>query len=597
MELVLNSYSISLIVFSLIALFLAGLVYNRIGLVAKWFAACMAVISIWAAGYGISIAQNTIGEMIFWINVEYIGIVLTPTIWFVFVLKFTGRDCKLNKTIFSAFFGFAGLSLLMVWTNPLHHLHYADYQIQHAAGHSWLLSTPGPWYYIHVAYFYTLIASGIYVLIKSIRLSSGVFRQQSLVILIGALVPWAANVSVIFRTGVFGHIDSTPFAFLISAIAIGIGFLQFKLFDVVPMARDKVINVMREGWLVLDPQNRIIDFNPKMAWIMQKESQNLSGLHFGGLEGAKQEEVDYLLDLSHENDVDVEVEIGNELFSFEVTCKTIKENNSNKGRLLIFRNITQYKEDQRKLQQQSEELKELNVTKGRLLSIISHDVRGPLAVLTQILEMSGRGELSEDDLKELLPKLGENLNNITGFLDNLLVWAKSQFEGEMISPKMFDISTEIRKNIGLLSATVEAKNIKVFFDEKEEFLVWADPNMIRLVVRNLLGNAVKFCRPGDEIKFGITRKDEHVEISVSDSGIGISEENLERIFSSETFTTHGTEMEQGTGLGLMLSKDFVTKNEGKIWAESKVGIGSIFYFTIPIAPKSKEASLYHLHNY
>lgn len=596
MELVLNSYSISLLGFSLIALFLAVLVYNRIGIVAKWFAASMVVISIWAGGYGISLAQDTLSEMIFWINVEYIGIVLAPTIWFVFVLKFTGRDCKLSKAVLSGLFGFAGLSLLMVWTNPLHHLHYAEYQIQHAAGHSWLQSTPGPWYYIHTTYFYLLIAAGTYGLLKSIMRSTGVFRQQSLVIFIGALVPWVANVLVIFRTGTFGHIDSTPFAFLFSAIAVGIGFLQLKLFDIVPMARDKVINVMREGWLVLDTQNRIIDYNPKMAWIMQKESGNLTGLYFDGFEGAKQEEVNYLLDVNHEDDVDVEVEIAGEFFNFEVTCKTIQENKASRGRLLIFRDITQYKEDQLKLQLQSTELRELNTTKARLLSIISHDVRGPLAVLTQILDMSDSGDLSNKDLKELLPKLGENLNNITGFLDNLLVWAKSQFEGEMINPKTFDISAEIRKSIELLRATIEAKSLEVSFDEQEEFLVYADPNMIRLVVRNLLSNAVKFCRPGDQIKFGITRKTEHIEISVSDSGIGISQENLERIFSSVNFTTYGTEMEQGTGLGLMLSKDFVTKNKGEIWTESKVGIGSVFYFTIPIAPKNKEASQYHLHN-
>src|SRR5690606_6585141 len=130
MELVLNSYTIALIGFSLVAFFLAILVFNRLGSIAKWFAACMAVISIWAGAYGISIGQSELGNLVFWINVEYFGVVLVPTTWFVFVLKFTGREIKQKGLVYSLLFGFATLTLLMVWTNPIHHLHYATYQIK-----------------------------------------------------------------------------------------------------------------------------------------------------------------------------------------------------------------------------------------------------------------------------------------------------------------------------------------------------------------------------------------------------------------------------------------------------------------------------------
>lgn len=597
MELVLNSYSVILIGFSLVTFFLAVLVFNRLGLVAKWFSAVIAIISIWAAGYGVSIGQSTLSNMIFWIDVEYFGIALVPTVWFVFILKFTGRDCKLTRTAYAALFGFAFLTLAMVWTNPWHHLHYAEYHIKFSDPYYSLQFTRGPWYYVHVTYFYTLIASGMFVLVKSLRQSSGVFRKQSLVIFLGTLVPWIMNFAVVSGFKIFGDLDTTPLAFLFTSIVVGFGFLRFKLFDIVPMARDKVINVMREGWLVLDSQNRIIDYNPRMAWIMQKEGIGLTGLHFEGFIGAKQEEVDHLLDMNHEDDVDVEVEISGEVINFEVTCKTIQEHNTRSGRLLIFRDVTQYVKDQEKLQNQAAELRELNEVKNRLLSIISHDVRGPLAVLTQILEMSDAGDLSEGEVKEMLPKLGENLNNVTGFLENLLVWAKSQFEGEMIQPQIFDISEEISKSMELLEARIQAKKLQVTIHDGGEHKVFADPNMIRLVLRNILSNAVKFCRPGDQISFEIKRLNDFIRIAISDSGIGISEDNLKRIFSAEAFSTYGTEMEQGTGLGLMLSKDFVAKNNGKIWAESTAGKGSTFFFTIPTAPKSKEVSQYHSHSY
>lgn len=598
MEILLNSYSLLLIGFSLVTVLLAMVMYTRLGVSAKWFAACMAVIAIWAAGYGLSLAQDTLGEMLFWINVEYLGVVLVPTIWFVFVLKFTGRDCKLNTSILAGLFGFASLSLLMVWTNPLHHLHYAEYQLMQAETYAWLQFTAGPWYYVHVTYFYVLIASGIYVLIRSLKSSSGVLRQQSFIILLGTLVPWAANVLVIFKTGVFGNIDSTPFAFLFSGILVGIGLLRFRLFDLSPMARDRVINDMREGWLVLDAKHRIIDYNPRLLAIIQKERGDLVGTVFSGMAHLDQKLMNLLLDKDYEGDVDLHVMIDGKDHFYEVRCKSLRDSASYRGRLLIFRDITQYANDQSRLRLQAAELKELNEVKNRLLSIISHDVRGPLGMLTQILEMSKDGELDEKDVKDILPRLGENLNNVTGFLENLLVWAKSQFDGERIEPESFDISAEISRSLVLLKAKIKSKNLVVYFDENQKYIAHADPNMIKLVIRNLLSNAIKFCRQGDTITISISEaQNSFLKISVADTGIGILKENLSRIFSVETFSTQGTASEQGTGLGLMLSKDFVEKNKGEIWAESTYGAGSTFYFTVPIALQNREVSQYHLHSY
>lgn len=592
MEVVLNSFSISLISFSLMAFVLSVVVYTRLGSAARWFSACMAVISVWGAAYGIGISQTDLNQMLFWVGVEYIGISLIPVIWFVFVLKFTGRDCKLNNFNMSLMFGFAFLTMIMVWTNPWHQLHYSTYQMQYSEAFNSLKINRGPWYFIHTAFFYALIVSGMVVLFRSLRTSTGVFRKQILVIIIGTIVPWVANSFVVSGAELFNNLDTTPFAFLFTSIIISFGFLRFSLFDIVPMARDKVINAMQEGWLVIDVQNRIIDYNPNMAVILGVKGKVLIGSVFKGF--GEQNGNEQLLDTSYEGTVDITVNN-----DYEVTCKTLRESDSRaSGRLFIFRDVTQYKKDQQKLKQQAVELKELNGVKDRLLSIVSHDVRSPLATLSQIIDLYQSGDLDDEGVRELLPSLGENLHAISGFMENLLVWAKSQFDGEKIFKEVFDVSSEVERKIKLMNIGALNKGIKVNYQKQEgDYTAFADLNMTRLVFRNIFGNAIKFCSPGDTITFTLRRQNEMIEVQIEDTGIGISPENQSKLFSTESFSTYGTKNEQGTGLGLMLSKDFVEKNGGQIWVESAPGKGSRFIFTIPVAPKSKLGSQSHSHSY
>lgn len=590
MDIVLNSYSLALISSSIAAMTLAIWVFTRVGEAAKWFSACMAAISIWGLAYGVGITQPDLKRMLFWVNVEYIGITLVPTIWFVFVLKFTGRDCKLNALYYSLMFGFAIISMLMVWTNPLHNLHYAEYELVFSNPFYTLKTKAGPWYIIHTLFFYSLILGGLWVLIRSIRSTSGVFRLQSMIIIGGTIVPWIANILVVTGYDVFKGLDFTPFAFLITSLIIGVGFLRFGLFDILPMARDKVINEMHEGWLVIDYRRRVIDLNPEMELILQKRRSDLMGEYFEGF--GKPEIDDQLTDFENDKTVDVEVLQDGEIKDFEVTCKTMGSGNgAATGRLFIFRDITQYKVDQRLLNEQAEELIDLNEVKNKLLSVISHDVRAPLSMLTKVIEMHGDNTISDQDVKDLLPKLGENLNQVSGFLENLLIWSKSQFDGEKVLPMSFDMAEEVDKKIRLLTEAIEAKDISIeLINQSEDSLAFADINMIRVVLRNLLSNAIKFSKVGGNITFTVKAKGNLMEVALADDGVGIAQENLDKLFSKETFTTHGTNMEQGTGLGLMLAKEFIQKNRGRIWVESTLGKGSTFYFSVPLAPESVEVS-------
>ncbi|TAE46906.1 MAG: hypothetical protein EAZ06_00445 [Cytophagales bacterium] len=231
---------------------------------------------------------------------------------------------------------------------------------------------------------------------------------------------------------------------------------------------------------------------------------------------------------------------------------------------------------------QAENLKEMGLFKDQLFSIISHDLRAPLAQVQSVLGILDSGLIEADEFMTLIPDLTKTINVSADLLQNLLIWAKSQMQGQNIDKQNIDIQQIIDDNIKLFQKSAQTKKIELYSTLNEATFVFADRNMIDLVVRNLVNNAIKFCRIGQKIIISTTEKDGNVCVCVADTGVGISAKNIERLFTNKGFTLKGTAGEKGTGLGLTLCKDFIEKNSGKIWVESKEGEGSQFYFTLPL---------------
>ncbi len=233
----------------------------------------------------------------------------------------------------------------------------------------------------------------------------------------------------------------------------------------------------------------------------------------------------------------------------------------------------------------NELLRTANTTKDKMFSIIAHDLRGPIGSLSQGLDilvdhpdMIGTDEQKSDFMKELK----SSAKGASLLLENLLCWARNQRCEIEYHPANIKLNPIIKNNINLLSGIAKDKTISLFSELKESLCVYADEDMIMTVVRNLISNALKFTPENGQVKVDAVSKDDFVEISVTDTGIGISENDTEKLFSpDEHFTTYGTRNEKGSGLGLLLCKDFVEKNSGKIWVETKEGKGSKFKFTLP----------------
>ncbi len=251
-----------------------------------------------------------------------------------------------------------------------------------------------------------------------------------------------------------------------------------------------------------------------------------------------------------------------------------------KARLLQEQNAI-IDEKAKLLEKQTAELTELNSMKNKLFSVISHDLKTPLYALRNLFRSVEQFDLPAEQIKEFVPEVVKNLNYTTALMENLLIWVKSQMQINLKNPQLLDMATLVQEATDVLRLQASSKEIIVEHRIKTRTHVYGDKEMISLVIRNLLSNAIKFTPHKGSIIISIQVKDDVVEVAVKDNGVGMNATMVSQLFENTYHSTKGTADETGTGLGLMLCKDFLIKNGGDIHVESAPGKGSTFSFTLP----------------
>ncbi|MND91739.1 Adaptive-response sensory-kinase SasA [compost metagenome] len=242
---------------------------------------------------------------------------------------------------------------------------------------------------------------------------------------------------------------------------------------------------------------------------------------------------------------------------------------------------TEITQQNKLISKQYKNLENQDLIKIKVFSIISHDLRGPLTSLQGLLNLFNDRLIEVDEFKELSMEVTERVRHNLQLLDNLLYWSNSQMLGLRVEAKQIELNNLVDEFLHLLRPEADAKNIIIENKLSENSIAYADINMIKVVIRNLLSNAIKFTRQGGRIKINSRKDGDAMVFSVEDNGVGISRENQMKLFSMDHFSTKGTANEVGTGLGLILCKDFIERNGGKIWTMSELGKGSTFSFSLP----------------
>ena len=269
------------------------------------------------------------------------------------------------------------------------------------------------------------------------------------------------------------------------------------------------------------------------------------------------------------------------ILSFIFLISVYIRNNYNLRRIEAEDKATAIAEQNWRIAVQNEQLERLNNEKNKLFSIISHDLKSPLDTIKGYLELLAEQDIDEEQRNQIKKELLSLTGNTSDMLVNLLSWSKAQMEGSKINLHALSVAEVLDTTLEVQERLARKKNITLTHVIDPELYVVADHDMLQLVVRNLVNNAVKFTQPGGAISVKAGIKAKQCLLVIEDNGQGIPEEKQKDIFSLKT-STYGTGNEKGVGLGLALCKEFVEKQAGSLWFESTEGKGTTFFVTLPL---------------
>lgn len=579
-----NGYGLVLLFFGTLTAVLAIYIYKRGTSVVRWFGLMMGSNAIWSIAYGLELSSYTLKQALFFINIEYLGIATLPLNWFLFCLAFCNKECWYKKPLNLILLLIAPITtLFMVWTNPMHHLHYKDVKMFFDGPFPMIKIYPGTWYHIFTVYFYLLLACGCYLIFNKFRSSDPIYRKQNYSILIAALMPWVANITYLAGLRPLGFIDITPFAFILTSFLILLGIYRFRLFDIVPIAREKALELMDDGFLVLDKKHRVIDYNSSLyRYLNLSKNQKIVGQFIGEL---FPKHLDFVkkIESGFSGKMDMQALVEGEMIYFEAEILLLNESKINEAFTIVkLQDLTAAKKDALIAKEQALELEKVNQLKDRIFSIIAHDLRGPLVNLSEILKMVSYNQVSQEEFEKISPELSKDIIYTTDLLENILHWSRSQLQGFGIQKEFFNVRNIILNEINYHLPAATLKKINILHDVFPNEIAYADVLMFQIVIRNIINNAVKFCNEGCEIVITASYQRNHMlKICIKDNGVGIPKATMEKLFKDENVSSRGTQNEKGTGLGLMICKDFMSRNDGEISVSSEVGKGTTFCVLVP----------------
>ncbi len=247
---------------------------------AQTLALLMAGVCVWAAGYALELSGADLPTKIFWAKVEYIGIASVPVAWLAFALEYTGREGQLTGRNLGLLSALPLVTLVLAWTNEAHELVWSSTGLDRDGPFPALEVDHGAWFWVHLSYSYLLLLIGTVLLFARLTRSPHLYRQQNLALLVAVLVPWVGNGVYVLGLSPVPNLDPTPFAFLLGGMAIALSLFGFRLLDVVPVARQNVIEDMTDGVIVLDLQDRVVDINPAAERFLSCSAREAIGRGF-----------------------------------------------------------------------------------------------------------------------------------------------------------------------------------------------------------------------------------------------------------------------------------------------------------------------------
>ncbi|RJP68904.1 MAG: PAS domain S-box protein [Ignavibacteriales bacterium] len=548
----------------------------------KYFIFLMAAITIWTFSATFELSFTTLDQKILWSKISYFGIVSVSPFWFLFACYYSKIEKIISSFIKIAIWIIPVTILFLALTNEYHGAVWPEITLTNSDIGIIAVYQNGWGKLILLIYSYILLLTGTVILISFATRTKQLYLKQIFLLSLSALFPWIGNALYYFRIGPFAILDFTPVFFTITGILLLWDILNFRLLDIMPVAYDTLFENMSDGVIVVDNEERIIEINPSISRLFNFD--NSVGQSLKKMLSNYPEIISYLYSIQTEpKEFSVIIEDQTYWLDIRVTS-LINSYKKPGGKLIVIRDITQKKKSEIELAESEKKYRELNDAKDKFIRIISHDLKSPFQGMIGLSKLLSEEieELTKSEIKEFSRELNLSIQSQFRLLEDLLSLSKVQSEKITVLKKQINVYSEVNNIFQLFEMLAQSKHIQLLNHISEDIVLHADPDMFRLMLRNLISNAIKFTNSGGTVSMSSMKNKGEAIFIVEDNGIGIDEINIPKLFRLDYhFTTKGTAEETGTGFGLILCKEVIDKHEGRIWVESEVGKGSRFYFTFP----------------
>ena len=577
------------------------------------FGFLMFAVAEWSVGQILALGSAGFPIVILWNNITLLGIVIVPAALFAFSLQYTGRTqwLSFSSIVLLAIEPF--VTLLLIWTNTKFGLSVSSTILNKSTSFSAQTTTYGSWFWINTVYSYLLallatLLLGWFILVR-LRLAS-LYRGQVVALLIAILVPWVGGAVAAFGWSPFRTLDLTPLALTITGLALSWALFHYRIDELVPVARNIVVENMSDAVIVMDTHHRITDLNPAAELLIGRKLLEVKGQSSLQAASAFFDQIQrfYNLTTAHE-ELALTVEGTPHYFDLRISLLPDRHG-SPTGRLVVLRDVTERKLAMQAMDQARAAAESANEAKSAFLAMMSHEIRTPMNAIIGMTSLLLDTNLTPEqlDYAETVRSSSEALLTI---INDILDFSKIEAGKLELEHQPFDLRECMETALDLVVARATEKGLDLAYllDELVPPAIYGDVTRLRQILVNLLSNAVKFTEKG-EIVLSVTarRKDEEGKsdghtrsglpvyelcFSIRDTGIGISEEGKARLFQSFSQVDASTTRRYGgTGLGLTISKRLAELMGGTMWVESEPGVGSTFYFTILVQEASTPSRPY-----
>lgn len=575
-------YMIPLFLACLLGLFMAYVAWQRRDAQgAVPFLLLEASVLVYTFFYALELGSLQKETAVFLARIQYFGLATIGVNWLWLALAYTGQKRWLTKRNIALAFVVPFITLVLVWTNDAHHLIWQTVVIDTSLGLARWQATYGIGFWVYLSYTYATLFIGSVIILRALFQSPDAYRSHIWALLIAAFAPWIANIIAIVGNPFL--LNPTPFMLSLAAVTMAWAMFGSTFLDLMPVARETVVETMGDAVFVFDAQQRLVDINPSGEAMIGQMAKILIGQP---LHTVFAKPPAWMTQPNGLGEIYREVAGKKRIYAGQVN-RFSNERGVLRGMVLTLRDITYLKETETALRQARDEAQAADRAKTAFLAMMTHELRTPLTVIMGYADLV-KEVLEEEDgdhrylinKMENINKSGQHLLTIVSDVLDIAKLESGQIELNWMDVDMDDFMQDIRQTaVHLISSTSN----QLETDIGNLGLFRTDPVQLNRILTNLLDNAAKFTQEG-VVKITAVRQPTQLKISVQDSGIGMTDDQMRYLFQPfMQVDSSATRRFEGAGLGLALSQRLAHLLGGKLTVESELGHGSTFAITLAIS--------------